>query len=218
MTESVEEFLGHLYEARGYMRSVAERRCVDLNGASLPWFSYPAIDYLSGLDLSAKRVFEFGCGDSTLFFSGRCRSVVAVENAPDWHARIAGANRANVRLILAATPQEYLAAIAGEGSPYDIIVIDGDAAFVKRTRMAAAALGHLAADGLIILDNSDAHGVSAALLRASGLLQVDMVGLAPGNRYEQATSFFFSRQCRLEPQGLWQPQKTVGCNEIVTND
>lgn len=35
-------------------------------GEEVPWYTYPAIEYLSHLDLSGFRVFEYGSGNSTI--------------------------------------------------------------------------------------------------------------------------------------------------------
>ncbi len=37
---------------------------VNNNAKPLPWFTYPAIEYLNQLDLSSCAIFEWGCGNS----------------------------------------------------------------------------------------------------------------------------------------------------------
>lgn len=48
-------------------RTIDEKVCVDRDGNPLPWYTYPAIEYLSQFDYGEKTIFEFGCGYSSLF-------------------------------------------------------------------------------------------------------------------------------------------------------
>ena len=59
---------------------------VDAAGKPIPWFTYPAIDYIRQLDLSEKTIFEWGAGFSTLFWSSRAKSVISVETDPLWYS------------------------------------------------------------------------------------------------------------------------------------
>lgn len=58
----------------GQLRTMEKWECVDKDGNSIPWFTYPAIEYLSHLDLSGCSVFEYGSGFSTLFWLQRVKS------------------------------------------------------------------------------------------------------------------------------------------------
>ena len=49
-------------------RTIDEKVCVDRDGNPLPWYTYPAIEYLSQFDYGEKTIFEFGCGYSSLFW------------------------------------------------------------------------------------------------------------------------------------------------------
>jgi hypothetical protein len=48
------------------------------------WINFAALDYLSGWLRPEHRVFEFGGGGSTLFFSKKCGFVATVEHDPTW--------------------------------------------------------------------------------------------------------------------------------------
>lgn len=49
-----------------------------------PWLSYAAIDHLNRFVRSDMKVFEYGGGGSTLYFTNRTASVVTVEHNPEW--------------------------------------------------------------------------------------------------------------------------------------
>ena len=51
----------------GFFKSVLRRASIDRRGLPIPWYTYPAIDFLVQIDFSDKTVFEYGCGNSTLW-------------------------------------------------------------------------------------------------------------------------------------------------------
>src|SRR3954463_2256551 len=77
-----------LWRDYGHVKSARRGKCVDVIGNPIPWYTYPAIEYLKQLDFSTKNVFEFGAGQSTLFWAGRARRVVSVEDDAAWYQTI----------------------------------------------------------------------------------------------------------------------------------
>jgi hypothetical protein len=160
----------------------------------VPWFTYPAIEFLSRLDLSQKTVFEYGCGNSTRYWGRRAASVVSVEHVAAFHALIAPQLPPNCDLTLRTPAENYINALATRnqelgGRGFDIIVIDGH----SRVRCAEHAARHLAPGGMIILDNSDWFPEAAAHLRAAGLIECSFSGFAPIIDCTSTTSFYFHR-------------------------
>jgi hypothetical protein len=49
-------------------------------GEPIPWFSHPLIDFLKDRLSKDMTVFEYGCGNSTLWWADRVRSVTGVKN------------------------------------------------------------------------------------------------------------------------------------------
>lgn len=47
----------------GQFKTIKNLRCIDKNSNPIPWYTYPAIEYLSTFDFSDKRIFEFGGGE-----------------------------------------------------------------------------------------------------------------------------------------------------------
>jgi hypothetical protein len=193
----------------GHLRTVRSGMAVDANGDPVPWYTYPAIEYLKQFDFATRRVFEYGSGSSTLFWSTVAASVVSVEDDEEWFAVVEARLPPHCRLVLEPDLTQYVDVIHQFGREFDVIVVDGPARGQTRLKCARAALDHLRAGGLIILDNSDWLPESARVLRESGLLQVDMSGFAPIAGNTQTTSFFFERSCALEPKGGRQPQPSV---------
>jgi hypothetical protein len=193
-------------EGYGHRLSIFKGEPVDAGGNPVPWFTYPALEYLSQLDLSQKRVFEFGTGGSTSYWCLRAAEVRGVEHNTAWYTRVKTRLPANGAIRLAEDLSDYVAAIGNEGGGFDIIVVDG----VERRRCCIAALAALRPGGMIILDNSDWHHICARLLREGGLLEVDMSGLGPINVYTWTTSFFFSRDFDFPSATKRRPMHGVG--------
>jgi hypothetical protein len=198
----------------GHLRSARVYQSVDADGEPLPWYTYPAIEFLKQFDFSDKRVFEYGSGNSTLFWSRRAREVVSVEDEEGWFEQLRPGLPANCTLVHEPDLHRYVDVINQHGSGFDIIVIDGPGRGFTRMKCARAALPHLAPGGLVILDNSDWLPETAAVLREADLLEVDMSGFAPIAAQTQTTSFFFHRECRLRPRTGRQPMPSVAARDI----
>lgn len=196
----------------GYLRSVALDRPVDANGQPNPWYTYPAIEYLKQLDFHDARVFEYGCGHSTLFWATRAGHVVSVEHDPEWFDRVRRRLPDNVTVLYEKESDAYAEAIRRAWGTFDVIVIDGLVRGRTRLKCARAAVPCLAPGGMIILDNSDWLPESARHLREAGLIQVDMTGLAPINDYICTTSFFFDRGFRFGSLHDRRPMPGVGAH------
>lgn len=191
----------------GHAATRRQRACVDRNGEPIPWYTYPAIEYLSQLDHGDSCVFEFGAGNSTLFWGRRARRVVSVENDPEWTRDVAGrVARAPIELRLVENLDDYPAAIRTADGPFDVIVVDGR----RRYSCAREALAHLRPGGLLVLDNADWYPNTTAMLRASGLIQVDMSGFGPINAYTWTTSLFLDRGFCPKPLASRLPATPTG--------
>lgn len=168
----------------GYLRSCRTGGSVDRNGEFLPWYTYPAIEFVKRLPLHNKDVLEYGGGFGTIYYSRRARSVSVVEHDPEWTRQIVNIAGYRTAAFVEHDRARYVNAPAGK---YDIIVIDGE----WRMDCAKAAISKLRKGGMIILDNSDVNPDAAMYLARKGLLRVDFVGFAPYINYISSTSVFF---------------------------
>lgn len=194
-------------------RTIDEKICVDKDGNPLPWYTYPAIEYLLQLDYRQKRVFEFGCGNSSLFWAIRAKNVISIEDNPQWFAKWQREFKVeNLDIRYRGGGDDYYKAIAEENGFFDIIAIDGK----YRAQCAEAAVGKLAPGGMIILDDSDRVATSdeyvmaVEILRQADLLQVDFHGFCPMNCYSKTTSLFLHRNFDFKPLYPHQPSEGWG--------
>ncbi len=80
----VRSFLEQYLGKRGWAQSVVQNASVDLNGP-VPWYTYPAIRALERIVPSDAIVFEYGSGNSTLWWQSHAKEVVSVEHDPQWY-------------------------------------------------------------------------------------------------------------------------------------
>lgn len=65
---------GYLSEI-GWFESFKSLKSLDRNGNPIPWFSYPFIDFLTPRLSKELVLFEFGSGNSTLFFAEKLKKL-----------------------------------------------------------------------------------------------------------------------------------------------
>lgn len=162
----------------------------------LPWYTYPCIEYLNQLDFSSCAIFEYGCGNSSLYWAERARQIVSVESDRNWFERINNQRRSNQTLILAEEVEQYVHAPDARADEFDIYVIDG--AF--RYDCVAHVLTLLKPASLVIFDNTDWYPSASSLLRDAGLKQLDFIGMGPLNNYAWCTSLYFRGEWMLPRQ------------------
>lgn len=189
----------------GWDKSFRLKQPLDHDLQPLPWYTYSAIEYIKQLDFSEREVFEYGSGNSTIFWSKLAKRVVSIENNREWYEIVSQNISQNVEIKLIKDDAAYIQEIL-QHENFDVIVVDGS----HRLDCATTAVNRLKPGGFIILDNADWHVKTAKTLRNSNLIQVDMTGLGPINRYAWTTSFFLHRDFNLQPKGNNQPEHGTG--------
>jgi precorrin-6B methylase 2 len=212
-SEKFQAFIDMWREEFAMERSIDNKLCVDRDGNPIPWYTFPAIEYLSQFDYSEKRIFEFGCGYSSPFWAKRAKQVISIEDNPQWFERWKTEFcLPNLDIRWRDEGEIYENAIFEENQTYDVIVVDGK----RRTQCAKAAVKALAKGGMIILDDSDRINTSdeyvqaVQALKAADLIQIDFYGFCPMNCYTKTTSLFLSRQFDFASKFPVQPINGLG--------
>lgn len=148
----------------GWYKSFRKKRAIDRNGKPLPWITYPAIAFLGPRLTKSLSIFEFGCGNSTLWLAERAGSIVSCEHEVAWYEEVRSTLPTNVTLLLRALDEGYETALAGNGQKFDVVFIDGR----RRNECMAAAVSSLKQDGVIILDNSERADYTQAIAKLTG--------------------------------------------------
>lgn len=162
----------------GWVESQISQSAVDANARPIPWYRYAAIDFLAERTDPQHRVFEFGSGNSTLWWAQRADTVTAVEHQPEWAARVRAAAPENVTLLeVPLEADRYCQTPGTTGSRYDVIVIDGR----DRVSCALRCLDALSESGVVVWDDSQRRRYRPGLefLRENGFRRLRFTGLGP---------------------------------------
>lgn len=172
----------------GQWKTIRLRQAVSASNDAIPWYTYPAIEYLNTLNFAGCKVFEFGSGNSSRYWAEKSQEVISVEDNSEWFQFSSAHMSENQKVLLKSDRASYVAAISEQNKLFDVIVIDGN----WRKDCTIAAMSSLKSGGIIVLDNSDRVEEKSCgkLLRKEGFVQIDFNGFGPINAYCWTTSIF----------------------------
>jgi hypothetical protein len=175
----------------GWFKSYHCSAPVDLQGNPLPWMPYPFIDFIAPRLTKEMDVFEFGSGNSTLFFSRRVKRLESVEHDIHWFAVMRTRIPSNVTLnhVAWSRGDVYSLAAANSGSIYDIVIVDGP----DRVNCMKHSAEALKPGGIVVLDDAERKQYYGGIqyLREKGFNQIEFWGMAPGQLYKKCTVILY---------------------------
>jgi hypothetical protein len=175
----------------GWFRSFKEKASVGLHGEPIPWFTYPAFDFIKKNLPENISVFEYGCGAGTLWWSTCAKEVVACEHNLDWYKKVSSESPGNVKIhhVDLEYGGEYSKVITKYQDKFDLVIIDGR----DRANCAKNCLPSLTEKGVIIFDDSDRKQYQDGydFLTAHGFKRVEFIGMGPGLTFKFETSIFY---------------------------
>jgi tRNA A58 N-methylase Trm61 len=181
---------GYLFEM-GWFESFRTKEAIDRQGQPIPWITYPCLTFLAGRIDPGLTVFEYGCGNSTLWWAERVAKVVSCEHDRPWYEHVVPLIPANVELkhVPLVYGGEYCQQVAKYQDEFDVVFIDGR----DRVNCAKHALAALKTGGVVIFDNSDLSDYEEArqFLHAHGYRRIDFVGPGPITYATWQTSIFY---------------------------
>ena len=180
-------YLGEL----GWHRSVLTQKPVDAKGNPLPWMTYPAISFLENYVSPEHNVFEYGSGNSTLWFAERCQSVAACEHDKNWASFIQNESPKNASILHRGLSIKYESSIKDVDFSPDIVLIDGR----RRIECAKFTIEYLGLNHVMILDNSEREKYAPIfdLYCNNGFEPIKFNGLGPINAYSWSTTIFLPK-------------------------
>ncbi|WP_419174562.1 FkbM family methyltransferase [Desulfosediminicola sp.] len=182
-------------ESTGWLRSMEGGEVVDCRGDPIPWLTYPAIEFLAPRLESEMEIFEYGSGNSTLWWSKRVKRVVSCEHDKEWYARYRRLVPDNVTYLLRrykGGDSDYQEEILCYRDSFDILVLDGR----KRVACMENGLGALRDRGVVIVDNSDREHYQSGyqIMAETGFKRLDFWGLGALSTRGWCTSFFYKNE------------------------
>lgn len=138
-------------------------------------------------------VFEYGCGNSTLWWASRVQRVVSCEHDQSWYGEVKKTVPGNVELhhIPLERDGAYSRLVAKFQGEFDIIFIDGR----DRVNCVKQSLGALRPNGVVILDNSDELEYSEGLqfFLVNNYKFLHFCGPGPINSAAWRTTIFYTQ-------------------------
>ncbi|HWD90004.1 MAG TPA: hypothetical protein VG367_17880 [Mucilaginibacter sp.] len=195
-TEYVERVLlgfkreNYLYDI-GWTNSIITGNVVDASNNPLPWATYPFIQFVGERLKSTHDVFEFGSGNSTLFYAKKVGSVTSVDHDLFWYDKIKNSMPSNVNLFYCEFSEDgnYCNYVSKTNKLYDMIIVDG----MDRVNCCINNIGALKQNGVMILDDSerDEYDEATTFLVKKGFKRIDFWGTAPTVYYLKCTTIFY---------------------------
>lgn len=183
---------GMLYE-EGWWESCRRRSPVDMKGNPIPWLTYPCLRFLEDRIDANFLVFEYGCGNSTLWWAGKVSKVISCEHDQTWFHKLSCCVPRNVEIVHRDLIYggEYSREASKYDNYFDVIVIDGR----DRVNCAKNSLGALTKKGVLIWDNTerDEYREGFEYLQTEGFKRIDFWGMGPLNTAQWCTSIFYRR-------------------------
>ena len=179
-------YLNHI----GWFESLENEKPTDKDMNPLPWVTYPFIEFIKNRLDGVDSLFEFGSGNSTLFYSKYVKSVDAVEHDIGWFEHVKSNMPSNVRLIYRELDYGENYCRAASEKKYDLIIIDGR----DRSNCIYQSISSLNDNGCIILDDSERETYSEAskwLIDKQGFKKIDFWGISPGLFHLKNTTVFY---------------------------
>ena len=180
----------YLYET-GWTESAIRGYPVDKDGNPIPWISIPTIEILKEKKLNNLFVFEYGSGNSTIWFSKRVKRIVSIEHDKEWYEyQLKQPKLANTEVFYKELI--YNGDYSKEIQKYkniDIVLIDGR----DRVNCAINSVNSLSSKGVIIIDDSQRENYKEAIifLKNSGFKELKLVGMNAGRAIKKTTSIFY---------------------------
>lgn len=176
----------------GYVKSIRDFKPVNKKGDPIPWMNYSFIDFLEPRLNREMNVFEYGSGYSTLYLSGKVRSVTSVEFDESWFKKMNEIlqNTEHCELIFRPDRTRYAKAVTEyENQQFDIIIVDGR----DRKECIKHILPYLSEVGVVLLDDSWQSKFDEVFefFHEKGFKELSFTGLKPGGMIVEKTTIFY---------------------------
>lgn len=189
----VQLFLLSYLKDIGWVKSYHSKQAINKQGQAIPWLTYSFIHFLE-LRLNKNfDVFEYGCGNSTIWFAQRVNSIDAVEGDMIWFEKVSRSLPQNAKVSFQEVKENengnYAKAIAATKKLYDLVLVDGR----DRNNCIKNAQQYLKPGGVLILDNSDRPDYQEGInfMLEKGYKKIDFIGMTPIVALCSSTSIFY---------------------------
>jgi hypothetical protein len=181
---------GYLVD-KGWFSSFSKKQAIDAQGNALPWLTYPFIYFIAPRLSPEILVFEYGAGNSTLWFMKKVKHVRSVEHDKTWFSHIQSNIVGNCKVTFQedSIDGSYAREVLQDKVKYDLILVDAN----DRFHCALYATEALSSSGVIVLDNAERieYKPIYEMLSSKGFKYIDFEGLSPGVQSTNVTTIFY---------------------------
>lgn len=181
---------GYLYDI-GWFNAYDSKSPIDQDGNPIPWVTYSFIDFIKHRLNKQQSIFEFGSGNSTLFYSKYAGLVVSVEHDKEWFEKIVKDKPENSEIIFCDLVRggDYCQMPVKLEEKFDIIIVDGR----DRVNCCKQSVDALSETGVVVLDDSEREFYKPGIdfLLGKGFKHLPFSGVSPGFFYRKSTSVFY---------------------------
>ena len=177
----------------GWFQTFKNKESIDKNGQPLALCTYPFISFIEPRLKDHFQVFEYGCGNSTIWYANRVKSIKSVEHDIEWLNKIKHKMPSNSSIVYRELEYngDYSKEVGKDLVKYHIVIIDGR----DRNNSLLNALNNLTPDGIIVFDNTHLKQYQSSINQAilNGFKRIDFHGMAPIIPYNSCTSIIYRR-------------------------
>jgi precorrin-6B methylase 2 len=179
---------GYLLET-GWLKHFNQKAPLDKDGHPIPWTSYSFIPFINDYLTKEMNVFEYGSGNSTIYYAARAKHVYTIEHNKDWHEHLKDTLPSNTSLFNCPLTENYEKSIELPEIKFDVIIVDGR----RRNNCIREAINYIKEDGIIVLDDSERETYKEGIgfLSENGFKKIDFWGISHRYFHNKATSIFF---------------------------
>jgi len=175
----------------GWFKSFNSRQSIDRQGNPIPWCSYSFIHFIDERLTKNLSVFEYGSGNSTIWYAQRVNNIIAVEHDQEWIKLIQPKlpENAEVKFKQLDYNGEYSKTASNLERKFQIIIVDGR----DRNNCIYQSINALTDDGVFVFDNTqrESYNESQVFLKEKGFKRIDFKGLCPAVAHINTTTIFY---------------------------
>ena len=182
----------------GWYKSRDAKKPLNKNKEPIPWWTYSSIYFLDKRIKKGMNIFEFGSGNSTLWFASKGCFLNTYEHNLNWYNYLKDKLPSNVNYNYCPLEKngDYCKSITRQNNKFDIVIVDGR----DRVNCMLNSINYLTEKGVLICDNSDRnyYEVGFKYLKRNGFKRLEFYGHSPINIKSTETSIFYREKNCLD--------------------
>jgi hypothetical protein len=175
----------------GWFKSFQRKEAIDNSGKPIAWCTYSFMHFIHPRLQNEFNVFEYGCGNSTIWYAKKVNSIKSVEHDKSWLNKIQSTMPANSTIVYKELIYggDYSKEVGNSNQKYQIVIVDGR----DRNNCLLNSISQLTDDGVVVFDNSNLrqYQTSISEVMQKGFKKIDFYGMTPIAPHESCTSIIY---------------------------